>query len=250
MHKIVCQLTLLPMRRKPDHRSEQVSQMLFGETAIIIEKKQNWLKIRMDYDSYSGWIDSDSVISLKEEDEIGKKLIIKEPFVQLMHDNETILLVAGSEIPLPDERGNILIHNKEFQFSESVKSESNSILTDAFRFIHAPYLWGGKTIFGTDCSGYVQILFKINGYFLPRNAKDQACRGTELKSFMETIPGDLLFFENETKEIIHVGLYLGDNKIIHASGRVRIDSIDEKGIYRKERKEYTHKLSCIRRMIL
>jgi hypothetical protein len=249
MEKIICRLTQIPMRIEPNHRSEQISQMIFGETATVVDQVQGWYKIVMDFDTCTGWIESDSVENCSSDYPRTNKLIIKEPVVQLNHENTRLFLCAGSEIEFPDARGCVTIHNKEFRFSEPVASKDDSILTDAGKYLHAPYQWGGRTVFGIDCSGFIQILFKIHGLRLPRNSKDQVKRGNEVKSFGAKLPGDLAFFENEEGNIIHVGLYMGNDQIVHASKRVRIDTLDETGIYSNELKRYTHKLSCIRRMI-
>ena len=249
MDKIICRIPVVPMRIEPNHRSEQVSQMLFGETAEVIDRIQDWYKIVMDYDSCGGWIECDPAEAYKTGDTEKKTIIIREPFIQLTHGKEKFILYAGSEVPLPDSRGRITIINRQFRYTGSGDSKSSPILTDALQYLNAPYQWGGRTFSGIDCSGLVQILFKTHGLSLPRNSKDQACRGTEVKSFGEIRPGDLAFFENEDKVVTHVGLYLGNGQILHASKWVRIDTLDEQGIYRTEQKRYTHKLSCIRRLL-
>jgi gamma-D-glutamyl-L-lysine dipeptidyl-peptidase len=115
--------------------------------------------------------------------------------------------------------------------------------------LNSPYLWGGKTPFGIDCSGFTQMAYKLAGIKLRRDAWQQAEQGHTINLLEETEPGDLAFFDNDEGNIVHVGIILRDHKIIHAAGKVRIDSIDHYGINNKELKKYTHKLRLIKRMV-
>ena len=250
MIKITCPLTYIPLRREPEHRSEQVSQMLFGETAVVSEEFKDWYKIVTDFDAYSGWLEKNSVRIPDAIEENKKKWIVKEPFIQIKNEPEKFILCAGSEITMPGPDGSVIINHQRFVPETPFTTKPNSITEDALSFLHAPYLWGGRTIFGIDCSGFIQILFKIRGINLPRDAKDQSLIGEKVESFHTIKPNDLVFFSQGNGAITHVGLYPGENKIIHASKRVRIDSLDEKGIYNEELKKYTHRFECIRRILL
>ena len=249
MSKIVCRLTCIPLRKEPDHRAEQVSQILYGETATMTEQTEKWLRIVMDFDGYTGWIENHSVYEYLPSGENEKKHIINEPYTELLSTHLRIILSAGSEIPFPDDYGRILIEQRDFYLSKSGESSILPITELALKFINVPYQWGGRTVFGMDCSGFIQILFKINGIPLPRDAKDQAVYGNEVPSYEEIQSGDLAFFTNEKGVISHTGLCLEKNKIIHASKHVRVDRLDEKGIFNEELKAYTHQLGCIRRVI-
>jgi cell wall-associated NlpC family hydrolase len=126
--------------------------------------------------------------------------------------------------------------------------ETENIAVAATSFLNTPYLWGGRTHFGIDCSGFTQAVFKLQGINLLRDASQQVDQGYAINLLQETKLGDLAFFENQEGNIVHVGILLNNEKIIHASGRVKIDFIDEKGIFSEELKRYTHKLKAIKRM--
>ncbi len=243
----------MPIRYEPDHRSEQVSQLLFGETALIRDKKDEWIKIRTDFDSYSGWIEKRSVdfFSQKEKNKITK--IISKPVALIKKGEENMYIAAGSEIPSAIQNGKFTLAGKTFLLKEyqelTTPSNSANLIHASKQFLNAPYLWGGRTVFGFDCSGFVQVVFKINGIGLPRDAKDQALKGKSVERIEDALPGDVLFFVNDKKEISHVGIYLEKDTIIHASISVKFDPVDQKGIYNADLKEYTHKLYCIKRYL-
>ncbi len=162
-------------------------------------------------------------------------------------------LLAGSILYDLHEK-KISLFNKSFQLKEPLsfnKQENNYkvIPKIARQFINTPYLWGGRSSFGIDCSGFVQTVYKIAGIKLPRDAAQQAKQGIFVSSLDETLPGDVAFFENEDGNIVHTGILLSKKEIIHASGKVHIASIDEKGIFNQEKQLYTHKLAVIKRMV-
>jgi cell wall-associated NlpC family hydrolase len=129
-----------------------------------------------------------------------------------------------------------------------VKPKDNLVKT-AYQYLNSPYLWGGKTPFGIDCSGFTQMVYKLNGYKLLRDASQQSTQGEVLSFIEESEPGDLAFFDNEEGKIIHVGIMLENNYIIHASGKVRIDRLDHLGIYNAEINRHTHRLRVIKKII-
>ena len=144
----------------------------------------------------------------------------------------------------------LILQNYEFEGLKisGVKPKSELINT-AYMYLNAPYLWGGKTLFGIDCSGFTQMVYKLNGYKLLRDASQQASQGEVLSFIEESEPGDLAFFDNEEGKIIHVGIMLENNYIIHASGKVRIDRLDHLGIYNAELNRHTHRLRVIKKII-
>lgn len=246
--KYICKVSICPIRAENSDKSEMVSQLLFGETCTLLEKNNNWLKIKCCFDNYEGWIDE------KQVEVLEKQVIQNHLTFQLVHschqkDNH-IPIVLGSSLPNFD--GLNLSYNKEkliFNGTYLEISENNfdNIKKIALKYLNAPYLWGGKTPFGIDCSGFTQMVYKFLDIPLPRDAYQQAELGNVVNFVAETQIGDLAFFGNEEK-ITHVGLLLDNNKIIHASGFVRIDLLDHLGIFNTETKKYTHKLKVIKRI--
>lgn len=251
--------TALPLRAESRESSEMVSQLMFGDTCELFEEIGSFVKIKNYRDDYQGWADYKS-LTLLDEDTFNKintspifRTCVPIADVFCLTDKTVYRLSAGSILPLYDvDKSSFEIGGKVFQIHSSFvtylpHSSKENIITTSMLFLNTPYLWGGKNVLGIDCSGLVQVIFALNGYILPRDASIQAETGTVINSIEEAKPSDLLFFEKEGR-ITHVGIYLGNNKIIHASGRVRIDTIDSKGIYNKESTNYTHILSTIKRV--
>ena len=250
----ICNLAIIPLRIEPNDRSEQVSQVLFGEHFEILEQLKQWFKIRLQYDNYEGWIDSKQcqIISESDFNEISNSaLILNHDLVEYVtsKDNLLIPILLGSSLSFLNY-DTININNFEFEGLKvtGIKPKSDLIKT-AFMYLNAPYLWGGKTPFGIDCSGFTQMVYKLNGYKLLRDASQQSTQGEALSFIEESEPGDLAFFDNEEGKIIHVGIIMNDNYIIHASGKVRIDRLDHLGIYNAETNRHTHKLRVIKKII-
>ncbi|WP_333693718.1 C40 family peptidase [Flavobacterium sp.] len=250
----ICNLAIIPLRNEPNDRSEQVSQLLFGEFFEVLEQQKQWLKIKLHFDQYEGWIDSKQC-----------RFISKSEFTELVtngeiYSNDLVEFVTGDmESLLPIPLGSSLsflniesVNSTNFKF-EGLKTTGikpkTELLKTAFLYLNAPYLWGGKSPFGIDCSGFTQMVYKINGYSLFRDASQQATQGEALSFIEESEPGDLAFFDNDEGKIIHVGIVMKDNYIIHASGNVRIDRLDHLGIYNAETNRHTHKLRVIKKII-
>lgn len=256
----VCSLSVIPARAEPSNKSEMVTQLLFGETySIYEENRKGWKKIKTFYDNYECWIDEkqSTEITVEEFEQINNttKFVTTE-IISLLKNKKTNYLmpiVIGSSLPnFFDEA--LLLNEINYAF-EGIKNDStltpdkNNIADNAFLFLNTPYLWGGRSPFGIDCSGFTQIIYKLIGIKLPRDAYQQAKIGQTLSFIEESKSGDLAFFDNEDGKIIHVGIMLGDNKIIHASGKVRIDKIDHQGIFNAETNRYSHKLRLIKQII-
>lgn len=255
----MCNLSLVAVRREPAHQSEMVSQLLFGELFEILEKRDKWIRIKMIYDGYEGWVEGKQHQPLYNE--TFEKLTdygstISLDMVQVLV-NETkdyvIPVVLGSSLPYV-VNNSFYIDNHKYTFEGNVRPfkvdvTPEKIVENAYMYLDAPYLWGGRSPFGIDCSGYTQMVFKLSGIKLPRDASMQAGQGTPIESLAFASIGDLAFFEDDEGKIIHTGIILANNQIIHASGRVRIDTLNSEGIYHERKKIYTHKLCLIRRFI-
>jgi gamma-D-glutamyl-L-lysine dipeptidyl-peptidase len=253
----VCRLNIIPVRIEPSDKSEQVSQLLFGEHYEVLEssKDNKWIKIRMYFDQYEGWIDSKQHHSISKEyfEYINRAdfKITTDITTSILYNKNPIVIVMGSIIPI--SVAELFKMEEQFAFNGEAKSigqkrDAEYLKSAAYKFLNAPYQWGGKSPFGIDCSGFTQMVFKINGYKLYRDSSLQARQGKKVL-FKDAIAGDLAFFQNKESKITHVGLILADNKIIHASGKVRIDHFNEEGILHAETKVYTHTLAHIRRIL-
>ena len=250
----ICNLAIIPLRFEPSDKSEIVSQVLFGEHFEILEHVQQWSRIKLQYDSYEGWVDSKQYQVLSEANFIqlsNDALILSADLIEYITGNNNMLL----PIPLGSSLS-FLNHNEinttNFDFEGNKTNgikDKKQLISTAYLYLNAPYLWGGKTPFGIDCSGFTQMVYKLNGYKLLRDASQQALQGEALSFIEESEPGDLAFFDNEDGNIIHVGIIMEDNYIIHASGKVRIDRLDHLGIYNPEINKHTHKLRVIKKII-
>jgi hypothetical protein len=255
----ICQLSIIPCRKEPSDRSEMVSQLLFGETFELIEKKEKWVRIRNTHDTYESWIGSKQYLSLTEAEYLALQKQIRygvNEIISIITDktkNLSFPCVAGSLLPSYEE-DNFEILDQHFNYEGEIfdthqKSPRSWIAEKSYEFLNAPYLWGGRSVLGIDCSGFTQLIYRMAGYAIPRDAWQQAENGKTLSFLDEVKEGDLAFFDNEEGRIIHVGIVLPDHQIIHASGMVRIDKLDHYGIYQEESKSYSHRLRLLKTFI-
>jgi gamma-D-glutamyl-L-lysine dipeptidyl-peptidase len=258
----ISNLSSIPVRTEPAEKSEMCTQVLFGEHYHILEEGKKWCRIKLIHDGYEGWIDTKMVdtLSAREFKTLSKKpqLVTADIFniVQQINHYRNFLIVAGSTLPHYKKKdASFKIAGTHYRIEgfnpkKQVNGELRStIINTALRYFNSPYLWGGRTPFGIDCSGLTQIVYKIAGIPIPRDASQQASLGEHFSFVEEAMPGDLAFFDNEEGNIIHVGIIWEKNKIIHSSGKVRIDNIDHAGIYNIETKRYTHQLRLMKRII-
>jgi len=242
-------LSIVPLRAEAADTSEQISQVLYGEHFKVLEHRKKWSRIRLGIDKYEGWIDNKQFIFCTEENyqslhKQAPKLVTN--LVDFINgpNNELIPISQGANLNvLP-----ILNHSFDGEFS-GLKQPKSKFIETALTYLNVPYLWGGKTPFGIDCSGFTQMVYLLNGHILKRDASQQATQGEPLSFIEESEPGDLAFFDDSEGKITHVGIMMKDNYIIHASGKVRIDRIDHTGIFNNELRTHTHKLRVIKRIL-
>lgn len=242
-----------PVRRKARHQSELVSQLLFGETVRILKEKGNlWVKVRSLHDNYEGWMTNTLLEEIAENEANGFAEYVTTQLINtIVVDGKTMHVPLGASLPhFSDGKGRI--GKRQYSFEGNISKRTTiqpgeaAILQLTRPWLNAPYLWGGRTILGVDCSGFVQVNYKMMGIDLPRDAWQQAQRGTTVKKLKEAVCGDLAFFDDKD-EIVHVGILLNSEQIIHASGRVRIDTIDKKGIINSDTGKRTHYLQSLKR---
>lgn len=221
---------LSPQRALPEDSSEMVNQLLLGEPLLLLDRKQDWIKVQSLIDQYEGWVDG-KMLNVLDVD-ISK-------YLESIHRSSELL----TKLP----RGGFVPYG---HFAQAKEKPKNTLIEDAHSFIGAPYLWGGKSVMGIDCSGFTQVVLGVHGMELPRDASDQCELGETISFTEEAKTGDLAFFDNQEGKIIHVGIIVQEEEtmIIHASGLVRKDRLDHQGIYAADRGEYSHQLRLIKRI--
>lgn len=253
MEYAVVNVPAAPVRRKARHQNEMVNQLLFGETVRIVKTKGNlWVKISSLHDEYEGWLTRTLIEPIGEVYAKTMSEFLTTDMLGLVTINEKTMNIPLAS-SLPDFANGVgKLGNLTYQFSgyylKIQEQQPNAELVKQFtmRWLNAPYMWGGRTILGVDCSGFVQVNYKLMGIDLPRDAWQQAQKGTSVKKLKDAQTGDLVFFDDKD-EIVHVGILLNNEQVIHASGKVRIDTIDKKGIINVDTGKRTHQLEAIRR---
>lgn len=245
----ICNLNCVPVRKENSDTAEMVTQILFGDHFKVLEKQKKWSKIRIAYDSYEGWIDNKQYQLLTQEAYLSYHNSADAFLVDLVDfavgDNQQLTpLSVGANL----KAASLFKLQCEGQ-QVNGKIDKSKLVELASIYLNAPYLWGGKTPFGIDCSGLTQMVYKIAGIPLLRDASQQVTQGDPLSFIEESEPGDLAFFDNNEGDIIHVGIVLENNYIIHAHGKVRLDRLDHTGIFNVDTNRYSHKLRVIKKII-
>lgn len=249
----ICTVAAAPVRIEPSHRSEMVNQLLFGDTLQIIEEKGEWKRIKTIFDDYEGWVTYHMISDINKD-------VAQTPTVYFASGitnpvtlpDQLITAPMGSALTGFDEETRLL-WNEDYKYHGIFRKVPSKFDTELMiklvhQWINAPYLWGGKTFMGVDCSGFVQTVYKVLGIQLKRDAWQQQEQGTGYLEVEEAKPGDLAFFSNDAGKVIHVGIILNQQQIAHASGKVRIDKLTKEGIINKETNKQTHKLHSIRKV--
>lgn len=254
----ICNLSIVPVRIDSSDKSEMCTQLLFGDGYRLIEVSENkkWIKIQCFADEYEGWIDILQHNSVTDKHfeayTVSNHGICMDDVAMLDSSNASFMILYGSTLPFMKGRE---LKISDINYSYQGELYQNPIISAdiikfiALRYMHTPYLWGGKTIFGIDCSGFTQQVYKILGYKLFRDAYQQINHGIVIENKDELRVGDLAFFENELGKIVHVGMMLDNKKVIHAHGCVRIDILDCYGILNQTTKIYSHKLNKLKRIL-
>jgi len=253
----ICDQAIVPVRTQPGDQQEMCNQLLFGDLVVIKGHVKEWLLIETFDDQYEGWVDQKQV-SLMENNEFNELIVSERNYVKSLSDEvygdkaQRLLFTRGAFLPFYSENS-FVVKGEKYSYPKEVLTPDNTfsiekLIDIANSYLGAPYLWGGRSPFGIDCSGFVQIVFKMMGMFLPRDASQQVKHGETINFIDEAKSGDLAFFGNEEGKINHVGILSENSQIIHASGKVRIDSIDHQGIFNNEQNKYSHQLRVIKRI--
>ncbi|NTD99870.1 C40 family peptidase [Agrobacterium tumefaciens] len=254
----ICRVAVAPLRAEPSDRAEIVSQLLFGDHVEILQKDERWWLIQNGYDGYQGWIDFRQLATITQDQFVDLqecKWLAPLSFNNVLtaSDGSLYHLSPASNLPYLAE-GFCYVGQEKYRLNFEPHDPTSidfkaDVETTAKFFQNIPYLWGGRHLFGMDCSGFAQTVFKMLNIKLNRDASQQAEQGELVGFLAECKPGDVAFFDNAEGKITHVGIMLGPNEIIHASAKVKIDPIDDEGIFNRELGVYSHKLRIIKRFV-
>lgn len=247
----ICPLSIVPVRKAPDDRAEQVTQWLFGETADVLETNTKWALLKFHHDNYEGWVDRKQ-LQLAQDGIDLQTVRTTEQFMHVQTASGAVIMPFGAVLPAYSA-GLFDLGAERLAFPGRTNAKPNGtavmrLLNLKDQWLNTPYLWGGRSPFGVDCSGLTQMLYLVGGINLPRDAWQQAELGKPVVSVEKSASGDLAFFANEEGRVIHVGIVLEGQAIMHASGRVRVDKLDSEGIFNTSEKAHTHRLHSIKRL--
>ncbi|MBE8714908.1 C40 family peptidase [Sphingobacterium hungaricum] len=251
MNLAICTLSLIPLRADKSHRSEMVSQLLFGELFDVLKQEKEWSYIKILENGYEGWLQNGQFESISANNSNKKVKIVGINQARAVENQNSINLIHGSPIELTGT-DSVLINEKSYKLDGELRTPSQDDFAIEFpnliaHYLNAPYLWGGRSAYGIDCSGLSQLVYRHFGIVIPRDAWQQAEGGIVVDFVSEAKAGDLAFFDNEEGRITHVGIMIDSETIFHASAKVRIDKFDSEGIYNQDYKHYSHKFRIMKR---
>ncbi|HEX2746381.1 MAG TPA: SH3 domain-containing C40 family peptidase [Verrucomicrobiales bacterium] len=250
----VCRLSLVPVRLHPDHVSEMTTQVRGGEAVEILETQGQYWRVRVVADGYGGWVTSRQFTVAADAAPPAATVFTDDLCGEAVRDDARIILPLGSPLPGYDG-GKFQLGTEWWTWAGKTRTapdgppDKAELLSYARRFLHTPYHWGGRTLFGIDCSGFMQAVFKAFGVQLLRDSKQQATQGTPVAGLSAAVPGDLVFFGSQELGIYHVGLLLPCSEIIHSSTMVRVDDLFNEGIRNRETGQISHRIETIRRVL-
>lgn len=248
MQYAICNLGTVSLRAEPAHTAEMISQLLYGETFKVLEERAKWSRIRTSFEALEAWIENKQFLKISETDYRS----LTDHTLQLSADLMEFVTELDRLVPIPLGsvlNGVALLNHQHSGAIATGNQPKEKLIETAFLYLNAPFLWGGKSPMGIDASGFTQMVYKLNGYKLSRQAAEQARQGESLSFIEESEPGDLAFFDSPEGVINHVGIIMSNNYIIHADGKVRLDRIDHSGIYNSDVRRHTHQLRVIKKII-
>jgi cell wall-associated NlpC family hydrolase len=240
-----CALARIPMRKEPSSESEMVTEILFGEGLLVFEKQGEWYKVEC-FQPYEGWVNIKQITFINEQESLrlmNPTFFCADDCTLVSLTEPPLRILKGSPLPSFEKASHTsTINGKIWTVKGKVVEQKKDLVTllqYAEGYLNAPYFWGGRSPYGIDCSGLMQILFRFVGIKLPRNVDWQVTKGVDVVC-QEPQVGDLAFFKNKKGDLVHVGLVYAPGKVLHASGYVKISTLDQQGIINDDGVGYSH----------